>query len=250
MGVWHEDDAFWEEMGPFVFPQSRWEQAPADVERAVALLELPAGAAVLDVPCGPGRHALELARRGFRVTGVDRTRGYLDEARRRAASETLDVEWVEADMREFRRESAYAAVVNLLTSFGYFDDPADDVRVAEHFFASLQPGGRLLMDLMSKEVLSRIFRERDWREEEGGTLFLEERSVSRDWSWIDVRWIAIRGAQRREHRFGHRLFSATELVALLTGVGFRAITVCGGLGGEPYDHRAERLVVLARKPAR
>jgi len=60
---------------------------------------------VLELACGPGRHALEFARRGYRVTGVDRTARYLETAREKAGEEGLDVEWVEADMRTLRRRA-------------------------------------------------------------------------------------------------------------------------------------------------
>lgn len=248
MNVWHQDDTFWEGAAQFIFSRSCCGQVPKDVDCALALLELPPGATVLDLPCGQGRHSLEFTRRGYRVTGADRTACYLAEARRKAEKESLEVEWIEADMRAFRRESTYAAVVNLFTSFGYFQDAADDVRVAEHFFASLKPGGRLLMDLMGKEVLARIFQEREWHQRDDGTLFLEERKVSQNWNWIDVRWIAVSGTERREYRFAHRLYSAGELVPLLTGVGFGPVTVFGSLKGAPYDDKAQRLVILAQKP--
>jgi SAM-dependent methyltransferase len=247
MTHWHQDDAFWDQMGPLLFTKAQWESAPDEVERAVKLLELPDSAAVLDIPCGPGRHALELARRGFRVTGVDRTRAYLDEARRLASDESLSVEWVEADMREFRREAAYDAVLNLYTSFGYFGDPAEEIQTAGHFWASLRPGGRLLMDMMGKEVVARIYQERDWQELDDGVLFLQERRPIRDWRGFDIRWIAIRGAQRHEQRFTLQLYSAAELVALLRDVGFDLVTVYGSLDGVAYDHRAARLIVMAQK---
>ncbi|MCK4657995.1 MAG: methyltransferase domain-containing protein [Phycisphaerae bacterium] len=248
MTVWHDNDTFWVDTASFMFSPSRWEQTPAEVDHMLELLKLSPGDAVLDLPCGPGRHSLELARRGFKVTGVDRTSQYLVWARQKADAEALGVEWVEADMRSFRRPGAYSAIVNLLTSFGYFEDQADDCRVAEHFFAGLQPGGQLLMEMMGKECLARIFRERDWHQADDGTLWLEERKLSPDWGWVDVHWISIRDSQRREHRFGHRLYAATELVALLREVGFDPVTVFGSLEGEPYDHNAKRLVLLARKP--
>ena len=104
------------------------------------------------------------------------------------------------------------------------------------------------MELMGKEVLSRVFRPRDWQQESDGTILLEERKVTADWGWIDVRWIVIRGPRKVEHRFGHRLYAAFELKELLAGVGFVECRVFGSLTGKPYDHEAERLVILAKKP--
>ena len=102
------------------------------------------------------------------------------------------------------------------------------------------------MDLMSKEVLARIYRERDWSDE-GGTLFLQERSISKNWGWIDNRWIIIQGNQRRDLHVSHRLYSAAELSTLLMSCGFERPTVFGNFYGIPYDHKADRMVLVARK---
>lgn len=249
MTTWHCDDQFWADFEPVIFPPKQWEAAREEVDGVVKLLDLQPGAAVLDLPCGPGRHSLELARRGYRVTGADRTTRYLDEAREKAAAESLTIEWHQADMREFRRPGAFDALLNLYTSFGYFENAAEDRRVAEHFFVTLKPGGRLIMDLMSKEILARIFQPRDWREVAPGVYCLEERTVQQDWAWIDSRWIVLAAGERSEHHVTHRLYSASELKAVLADVGFTALRAYGSLSGTPYDHEAQRLVMVAEKPA-
>ena len=73
MPVWHEDDEFWEQLVPLLFDESRAGNASEQVENIVRLLALDPGAQVLDFCCGPGRHSLEFAQRGFQVVGVDRT---------------------------------------------------------------------------------------------------------------------------------------------------------------------------------
>jgi SAM-dependent methyltransferase len=213
---WHEDEEFWRKFDPWLFPDERWEKAAEEVDLALELLELPEGAAVLDLCCGPGRHSLELARRGYRVTGVDRTGDYLAEGRRRAAEEGLDVEFVCADMREFVRADAFDAVLNLFTSFGYFDAPDDDRIVAANLHWSLRGGGGLLMDVMGREVLARKFTPRDWRERDGA-LMLEERRIVDDWSRVESRWILVEDGRRSESTISVRLYSAGELGALLRG---------------------------------
>ena len=114
---WHEQDAFWLAVEPVLFLQRRWSDAPAEVEGIISLLGLQSGMRVLDLCCGVGRHALEFARRGFHVTGVDRTQAYLDKASRQAVSEGLRAEFVREDMRAFCRPQAFDAAVNLFTSF-------------------------------------------------------------------------------------------------------------------------------------
>ena len=247
MESWHERDAFWREIWPALFTKRRWEQAENQVQQLLELLDLRAGAAVLDLPCGPGRHSLQLARQGFAVTGVDRTAAYLAEARDRAETEGLAVEWVQADMREFRRPGAFDVAINMFTSFGYFEDPADDRRVAENFLASLKPGGRLLMELFGKEALASGFCPRDWLELEDGSLFLEERTVIDAWRKLKTRTILLREGKRYEHELTLRQFSAAELIDLLLEAGFSSAVAYGSLEGIPYDQDASRLVVIATK---
>jgi SAM-dependent methyltransferase len=243
---WYQDDHFWKVVEPMLFGKKRVADAGTEVDQLTKLLKLESPAKVLDLCCGPGRHSLELARRGFNVTGVDRTGVYLRRAQKQAAGEGLKIEFVQEDMRQFCRPKAFDLTLNLFTSFGYFKSPAEDRRVLVNVHKSLKPGGRLVMDLMGKEIIARIFRERDWREEDG-MLILEERCISQDWSWIDNHWILVRGDKRDEFHVSHRIYSAAELTELLKECGFKKVQIYGNLAGAPYDHMAERLVVVARK---
>ena len=248
MTVWHEEDAFWETVP--MFSDRQWEIAPEEVSAVVSLLGIEPGAAVLDLPCGVGRHSLELARRGYRVTGVDRTAAYLETARDKAAADNLELELVQADMREFARPEAFDAAINLYTSFGYFEELAQDRQVLQNFYQSLRPGGTLVMDMMGKEVLARIFLPCDWRELPDGTLFLQERRVSRDWTWMNNRWILVKNGQRKEFTVSHRIYDGAGLRAMLLEAGFEVVVLHGALMGSPYDTEARRLVAVARKASR
>jgi SAM-dependent methyltransferase len=246
MAAWHDQDEFWETVP--MFGDQLWRVAPRQVDGIVALAGLAPGAAVLDLGCGVGRHSLELARRGFRVTAVDRTAAYLAEARQRAAAQDLHPEWVQADMRHFVRPGAFDAAINMCTSFGYFDEPAQNLQVARNLHRSLKPGGVLILETIGKEILARIFQPRDWQELPGGRLFLEERRVARDWTWMENRWIVVEpDGRRREFSVTHALYDGAGLRALLLQAGFASVDLHGGLDGEPYDTRAERLVAVARK---
>jgi SAM-dependent methyltransferase len=243
---WHEQDEFWETVAPILFAERRWSDAPAEVEEVVSLLGIGPGTHILDLCCGVGRHSLELARRGFRVTGVDRTRLYLDRASKQAEAEGLKIEFVQDDMRTFCRPDAFDVVINLFTSFSYFEDPEEDRQVLVNVYRSLKPGGVFLLEMLGKEILARIFRERDWHEE-NGVLILEERKLSKNWGWIESRWIIIEDNDRTELRLSHRLYSAVELTSLLAGCGFTNIDAYGDLAGSAYDHMARRLVIVAHK---
>jgi SAM-dependent methyltransferase len=247
MTEWYDDDSFWETFQNYMFDPRRLALAAPEVDQMIALLGLEPGANVLDLCCGIGRHSLEFARRGFKVTGVDRTTPYLDQARARAARENLKIEFVRSDMREFSRPAAFAAAINFFTAFGYFDDPADDAKVASLLLDSLKPGGRLIVDLNGKEVLAGKFRERDWSTRDDGAIVLEERRLLDGWKRIENRWTWIRGIERRVSTLILRLYSGAELESLLRSAGFREVSLYGSLSATPYDQNAQRLIAVATK---
>jgi SAM-dependent methyltransferase len=243
---WYDQDNFWETFESVLFDPQRLENTSAEVDDIIKLLDIKADSRILDLCCGIGRHTLELARRGFTITGVDRTRHYLDKAQKQAQRDNLKIEFIHSDMRQFKRSGSFDVVLNLFTSFGYFEDPEDDRKVISNINDSLKPGGKLLMEMMGKEVLARIFRERDWSEEDG-YLLLQERKLNQNWGWIEVRWILIKDGQRSESTLSHRLYSAAELSSLLSNAGFSKTRVYGDLEGSEYDHQAKRLVVMGEK---
>jgi SAM-dependent methyltransferase len=245
---WYENDDFWHTMAGRLFNDQRVDQGEEETDKILNHIDPPDNGRILDLCCGPGRHSLALARRGYRVTGVDRTREYLDRAEKSAAKEHLNVEFVHNDMREFCRENTYDAALNVFTSFGYFEDQNDDLKVLKNLAVSLKPGGRLIMDMIGKEVLARMFRPRDWYTIDSVT-YLEERKLERHWSWIQNKWIRCDGATRQEFILSHRLYSAAELSSLLEQAGFQEIHFYGDYDGSAYDHQAQRLVAVAIKHA-
>ncbi len=253
MGVaWHERDGFWHTFEAQVFSAEEWRKAPAEVERGVDLLALPPGSAVLDLACGPGRHTLELARRGYAVTGVDRTRRYLAAARARAerASLAARVRFLQADMCRLPPLPPFDAALSLYASFGYFEEPAEDERVLRAIHGVLKPGGLLLMELIGKEMQARDFRARDEFTQDGVTC-IQERAIRDSWGRVETRWTRLEGGRRRSYVTSLRLYSAAELTALLRAIGFREVTAYGSLEGTPYDEHARRHdPACPRPPAR
>jgi len=244
---WHEDEAFWVEFGPILFNPQRVAAAPAEVDGFLGLTTPSPGARVLDMACGPGRHSLELARRGYRVTGVDRTARYLEQLSTAARVEELEVEVVRRDMRDFRRPRSFDAALMWFTSLGYFEDPEDHHRVLLNLHDSLVPGGRLAVDVLGKEIVARGIIERWWQWIDPEQLLLEEREVTRSWTWLHTRWTLLRGGERTHWTMAQRLWSASELVAALRRAGFVHVSAHGGLDGAPYDGSAWRLIVVGER---
>src|SRR5689334_7207982 len=93
MMEWFENEEFWRQLYTYMFPADRFAATPEQVTQMLSLVGITQGR-VLDLCCGPGRHSVELARRGFAVTGVDLTPFLLDRARECVGEAGVAIEWV------------------------------------------------------------------------------------------------------------------------------------------------------------
>jgi SAM-dependent methyltransferase len=244
---WFDNDDFWRELFPFMFPQSLFDRAPEEVEKVLALTK-PQDTNVLDLCCGPGRCSVPLAQAGYSVTGVDRTVFFLEEARARAEDAGVDIEWVHEDMRDFVRAETFDLVLSMFTSFGYFDDKAEDTQVLKNIFLSLKPGGVFLVDVIGKERLAQIFQPTTCSVLADGTKLVQRHEVFDDWTRIRNEWILIRDGQARSFDFHHTVYSGQELKDRLEQAGFTDVQLYGNFDGSPYDLKAQRLIAVGRKP--
>src|SRR3954466_998864 len=150
-------------------------EAEAQALAAARLAACPEGGELLDGPWGFGGHSVPLARAGYRVPGVDRSGALLDEARRRAGGERWP-KFVQADYRDLPfPDESFDAAVNLFTSLGYLGDE-EDVRVLAGIRRVLRPGGRLVLETMTRDRLVVNFSDNDWRLMGEGRLLLEQRT--------------------------------------------------------------------------
>ena len=223
------------------------ERTAREVEGITSIIPLAEKARILDLACGWGRHSIELARAGFRVTGADLSETLLARARKRAQATGVEVEWVRADMREIPWTGEFDAVLSLFSSLGYFLSDQEDLRVLRAAHRALRPGGWLLLETMHRDHLVGDYAERDWWETEDGTFVWVEREldavegVSREW----LRWR--KGEQAGEKFHALRVRNATEWDALLRTAGFEPVEWYGDWELAPFLHTSEDLIVLARR---
>jgi SAM-dependent methyltransferase len=248
---WFEHEDFWRDFYPFMFPPERFAAAKEEVSRIVALTQCTAGA-VLDLCCGPGRHAVEFAQCGFQVTGVDRSSFLLDRAREHAskaaaAIESIKIEWIKEDMRSFVRPATFDLACNLFTSFGYFKDEQDDLRVLRNIHQSLKERGVLVIEVVGKERLARTWQNTISSELADGSLIVQRPQLRDNWSRVYSDWTLIKNGHARSFSFEHTLYSGRELKDRLLSCGFAQVNLFGDLQGNPYDLEAKRLIAVARK---
>ncbi len=224
------------------------ERTAKEVDFIVDVLGLVPEESVLDVPCGIGRHAIELAKRGVRVTGVDLNPEALRIARQDAAAAAVDVDAVERDMRDLQWSARFDAAICFFGSFGYFDD-SDNLRFVQRVAEALKPGGRFVIDTHVMESLFPVFRGKSWSRTEtpsGSMLVLEDcgwnyeaRRVETSWTFIGPNGVDTSASSIRIYAYG-------ELCELLRAAGFRQLEGRETGTGEAFRLGSKRLSLVAR----
>ena len=224
-----------------VIPPEATRDEVAFVEKA---LELSRGCRVLDAPCGHGRHSLELARRGYRVTGLDFCEDLLGTARAGSAAHALAVEWVKRDMRALPWSREFDAAFCVGNSFGYFDDEGNQAYL-DGVARSLERGGRFLLE--SGWVAESLFP--DFRSKlelsAGGIRFVAENRYVPETGFVENVFRASARGRRESKTARHRVYTCRELLAMVERAGFAPVATWGTLDRRPYALGSPRLLLLA-----
>ncbi|HAI21984.1 MAG TPA: class I SAM-dependent methyltransferase [Clostridiales bacterium UBA8153] len=224
------------------------ERTVAQVEGIISLLGLAAGARILDLACGHGRHAIPLSRRLYDVTGYDLSAVFLERARAEASAQGAPVRWIQGDMRELPFDAEFDAVINIFTSFGYFADPEDDVRTLHGVRRALRPGGMFLLETMHRDGLLGRFQQRWFDRTANGSIVLHEVrwDLARDVLDDHVTLLRPDGSQTA-YRTSLHLRSLAGFLALMREAGLVPEAWYGGLDGSPLDLSSRRLVLISRR---
>ena len=222
------------------------ERTAAEVNGVVGQLGLAPGARLLDLCCGPGRHAVPLAQLGYRVTGLDLSRPLLARAAA-AADGGPPVGLVAADMRRLPfADGSFDAVLNLFNAFGYLEDEAQDELVLAEVARVLAPGGRFLQELANREALVRGWHDSDVARHDDGLVVLQERHLDLRTSRDQVRYTLLHPDGRRTtSEVSIRLYTLTELEAMLGRAGLELLAVGGDLDGGPLELDSSFVVTLS-----
>lgn len=222
----------------------------AEAERALALIapQLPAGP-VLDLACGGGRHLRALARRGVWACGLDLSAELL----RIAAAGSPRPLLVRGDLRALPfRSGAAASAVSLFSSFGYFEDEADDLRVLGEMRRVLRPGGCLVLDLANPYDARRRGGGETERTAGEGITVRESRRIADAGRLVEKRVtiIAASGAPLDEYVERLRLYEPREMTSMARGVRLELERWWGDYDGGTWNEGSPRMIGLftARPP--
>ncbi|HNW43113.1 MAG TPA: class I SAM-dependent methyltransferase [Elusimicrobiales bacterium] len=224
-------------------------KAPSEAAFVLRQLKLKKGSALLDLCCGPGRHAVEFARKGLAVTGFDFSREYLEEALERAQEKRIPLRLVRGDMRRLKFSGEFDAAVNLFTSFGYFRKFSDDIKTLKGVARALKPGGLFLIDIINGDYVRKHFIPNPWHDL-GDHYHLEETALNKDGafnSWIKIHKMS---GKIQKKTFFSRLYDRARLAAALKTAGLEPLKFWGNFAGQTLSPDSIRLIALAAKPGR
>ncbi len=229
---------------PFLTPQATQSEA----EFVIDAMGLSPGAQVLDVGCGYGRHAMELAARGYHVVGLDLSTPLLVRGGEEAHRRGLSINFIRGDMRELDFDGQFDAAYCLFSTFGYFDDETNKKTVA-NIARALKPGGRVLIEILNRDYVIADLPTRVWWEGDG-CVVLEEIELNYFSSRIQVnRSVVFDDGRQLEQEISVRAYSLHEVGKLMHAAGFRVLEVSGAYHtkGRFFGNQSRHIIVLAER---
>ena len=229
---------------PFLTPQA----TQAEAEFVIDTMSLAPGAQVLDVGCGYGRHAMELAARGFHVVGLDLSTPLLVRGGEEAHRRGLTINFVRGDMRELDFENQFDGAYCLFSTFGYFDDETNK-KTLQNIARALKPNGKLLVEILNRDYVIADLPTRVWWEGDG-CVVLEEVELNYFSSRIQVnRSVVFDDGRQLEQEISVRAYSLHEVGKLMHAAGFRVLEVSGGyqMRGRFFGNQSRHIIVLAER---
>lgn len=223
-------------------------------------LKLKKGAEVLDLACGYGRHAIELAKRGYAVTGVDFSQHFIRLAKREAEAQNVEVSFIQGDMLSLSFKSKFDAVISMFTSFGYFDSEEDNALVFKKVFHALKPGGKFLIDLINAVNAMIRMAVEGRKDSKTGLLICQRKdklsngltvTTKNEYNPETMHWFMTRSWKENGklhcYKTDVRMYMLPEVRHLMEENGLKIEKVWGDFKGAPFGIDASRMIVLASK---
>jgi ubiquinone/menaquinone biosynthesis C-methylase UbiE len=231
--------------------EKRNRDAEKEVDAAIVMLKASPGSHILDWCGGWGRHAVPLARRGYKVTLLDFSKEYLERAEAYARAEGVSLDLVHADFRKTPPEIQADYAVNLFTAgLGYLGEENDIVALSS-LKTTLKPGARILIDTMNLFWIMRNFMPSAWYESADGTKWFLEKRKFDFWTNTVITSHIYRDRQTEQEMTSEgtlRVYSPTDLAGVLKGAGFVPKELFGDFDGSEFTLTSKRVVMTALRP--
>jgi len=236
----------------YYFPFLSRRRTPLDTEKEVRfiveVLGLKNNGKILDLACGGGRHAIELAKSGHSVVGIDLNKKCLISARHEAKKAKLLLNFLYGDMRSIPFNEEFDATISMFSSFGYLETEEDNNKVIEEIFKSLKTKGILLLDLQNKNWILKNVPTKTW-DEQGGFFLLEKRKYDAESKFYNNEITIISPSKKIEKVYSSvRLYELVEIKEKIKQRGFNILRAFGNYDKSKFNiKKSQRMIILAQK---
>ena len=228
-----------------VYRHRNEEDAKELVELILNNINIPFHGKVLDLACGPGRHSILFAQKGYKVSAVDLSKNLLVVANNSAVNANVDINFIEADLRSLCIKPKFDLVVNLFTSFGYFEDDRENFKLFSRAFYFLDDKGYFVLDFFNKRYIEKNIVSRS----EGfvdHTKIIQERKI--EGKRVIKKISIIKNDLQRQFMESVRMYNKDELITEIEKRGFKIESIFGGIRGKTFDlETSPRIIIIARK---
>lgn len=220
-----------------------------DAQKLVDLIlnniELPAFGNILDMACGSGRHSILFAEKGYPVTAVDLSTNLLNTAKHASEKAGVKINFIQSDLRTFSIRTKFSLVVNLFTSFGYFEDECENLNILVTAFDHLVKKGYFIIDYFNSGFITRNLVKESCED------FEDEKIIQRRYiegNRVNKQIIIRKNDGERYFRESVRMYTKDELFNAIQNTGFTIVNCFGDSCGKPFDlESSPRIIIIARK---
>lgn len=221
-----------------------------EVEGLINILDLKKKGKILDIPCGYGRHSIELAERGFHIIGSDLNAVHLKKARKNAKKRNVKVKFVKENMIDIKYNAEFDILINMFFSFGIFGNDQKNFRVLKKFFKALKPGGKFLMHTTANppDIISGLRTGKSLRNLASGSKlrtnsYYNPKTKRLEGSWI----IEKKDGLKIKKDYSVRIYTKEEFLKICKKAGFKNFSIYGDWMKNPYRNDSKQMIIVAKK---
>jgi cyclopropane fatty-acyl-phospholipid synthase-like methyltransferase len=221
----------------------------SDAEEHIKLIlenvKIPAGAKILDMACGAGRHAIILARKDYDVTAIDLSENLISIAEKSAQNKNLKINFVQSDIRKFETDEKFNLVINLFTSFGYFESDEENFAILQKAYDLLVEDGYFVLDFFNSHFLQQNLVE--FSEENLGGAEIHQYRKIKD-NRVTKKIVITKNGILSTYEESVRMFTKDELVDAIQNIGFDIDKTFGDFLGNKFEQFiSPRLIMICKR---
>ncbi len=237
---------FFSEGSPYLnHPLLTPERTANEIDFILAQIKVSPNGRILDVGCGPGRHSLELVRRGYPVVGIDPSPAMISAARQRAAEMNVQVDFRQINGEEFNSTEKFEAAICLFTTLGQINLEQDNRQLISQLAEVLKPGGYLVLEVPNYNWVVKNLKQADRIDHPNGYTLIA-RSFDPSNQNITEKFDVYTDLACSTYFLRYHLFKIDDLNSLLSQSGFHILATHGGYAVKPLDAADPAVVIIAQ----